>query len=140
MNLVFQSNFGLLGEQSNKKNCFLSFPERARDPPTVSVHWQGYRGQFHILHWTLLFFCSSGEIKVRIRYFKVVSIHFMSNVWLKAHFSQTSFVIWWKICIFDTKNLIPRYSATFQLPSYLNLQKMNKIQLFSYGEIQANQI
>ena len=97
-----------------------------RVPPTV--HWkQGYRGQFHILHWILLLFCSSDEIKVGIQYFKVVSIHFMSNVWLKAHFPQKSLVIWWKICIFDTKNLIPRYSTTFQLPNYLNMQKMNKI-------------
>ena len=106
-----------------------------------TVHWkQGYRGQFHILHWILLLFCSSGEIKVRIQYFKLVLIHFMSNVWLKAHFPQKSYVIWWKISIFDTKNLISRYFTTFHFPNYLNLQKMNKIQLYSYGEIQAKQI
>ena len=106
-----------------------------------TVHWkQGYRGQFHILHWTLLLFCSSGEIKVRIQYFKLVLIHFMSNVWLKAHFPQKSYVIWWKISIFDTKNLISRYFTTFHFPNYLNLQKMNKIQLYGCGEIQAKQI
>ena len=38
------------------------------------------------------------------------------------------------------KNLIPCYSATFQLLNYLNLQKVNKIQLFGYGKIQAKQI
>ena len=42
--------------------------------------------------------------------------------------------------LFDTKNLISRYFTTFQLPNYLNLQKMTKIQLYSYGEIQAKQI
>ena len=106
-----------------------------------TVHWkQGYRGQFHIFHWKLLLFCFSDEIKVRIQYFKVVFIHFMSDVWLKGHFPQKSFVIWWKISIFDTKNLIPRYSTTFQLPNYLILQIMYKIQLFGYGKIQAKQI
>ena len=106
-----------------------------------TVHWkQRYRGQFHILHWISLLFCSSSEIKVRIQYSKLVSIHFMSNVWLKAHFPQKSSLIWWKICIFDTKNLISRYFTTFHFPNYLNLQKMNKIQLYSYGEIQAKQI
>ena len=40
-------------------------------PPTV--HWkQGYRGQFHILHWMLLRFCSCDEIKLSIQYFNLV--------------------------------------------------------------------
>ena len=49
-------------------------------------------------------------------------------------------LIWGKISIFDTKNLISRYFTTFQLPNHLHLQKMSKIQLYSYGKIQAKQI
>ena len=55
----------------------------------------------------------------------------MSNVWLRAHFPPKNFVIWWKISIFVTKKLIPRYSTTFQLPNHLDLQKLNKIQLYN---------
>ena len=80
-----------------------------------------------LLHWILLLFCSSDEIKVRVQYFKAIWIHFMSNVWLRAHFPANNFVIWWKISIFVTKKLIPRYSTTFQLPNHLDLQKMIKI-------------
>ena len=128
----------VLGKPSSANNAvFFNIVQRGGG----TVHWkQGYRGQFHILHWILLLFRFSDEIKVRIQYFKVVSIHFMSDVWLKAHFPQKSFVIWSKIRIFETKTLISRYFATFQLPNYLSLQKMNKIQLFSHGEIQAKQI
>ena len=129
---------GVKGRQEEKCKCGSS---QINARPTCTVHWkQGYRGQFHILHWILLLFRFSDEIKVRIQYFKVVSIHFMSDVWFQAHFPQKSSLIWSKISIFDTKTLISRYFATFQLPNYLSLQKMNKIQLFSHGEIQAKQI
>ena len=80
------------------------------------------------------------EIKVKVQYFKAISIHFMSNFSLRAHFPPKNIVIWWKINIFDTKKQILRYSTTFQHPNHLDQQKMNKIQLYSYGEIQANQI
>ena len=82
----------------------------------------------------MVLFRSSDEIKVKVQYFEAISIHFMSNVWIQAHFPPRNFVIWWKIGIFDTKHLIPRYSTTFQLPNHLYLQEMNKIQLYSYGE------
>ena len=49
-------------------------------------------------------------------------------------------LIWGKISIFDTKNLISRYFTTFQLPNHPHLQKMSKIQLYSCGKIQAKQI
>ena len=48
------------------------------------------------LHWILLVFCSSEEIKARLQYSKAILIHFMSNVWLRAHFPPNKFVIWWK--------------------------------------------
>ena len=60
--------------------------------------------------------------------------------WLRAHFPPSKMLIWGKISIFDTKNLISRYFTTFQLPNHLHLQKMSKIQLYSYGKIQAKQI
>ena len=62
------------------------------------------------------------------------------TVWLRAHFPPSKMLIWGKISIFDTKNLISRYFTTFQLPNHLHLQKMSKIQLYSYGKIQAKQI
>ena len=60
--------------------------------------------------------------------------------WLRAHFPPSKILIWGRISIFDTKNLISRYFSTFQLPNHLHLQKMSKIQLYSYGKIQAKQI
>ena len=96
-------------------------------------------GQFHILHWILLVFRSSEEIKARLQYSKAILIHFMSNVWLWAHFPPNKFVIWWKTAFLTQKNLIPRYSTTFELPNHLHLQKMRKIWLYN-GKIQAKQI
>ena len=71
------------------------------------------------------------EIKVKVQYFKAISIHFMSNFSLRAHFPPKNIVIWWKINIFDTKKQVLRYSTTFQHPNHLDQQKMNKIQLYS---------
>ena len=49
------------------------------------------------------------------------------TVWLRAHFPPSKMLIWGKISIFDTKNLISRYFTTFQLPNHLHLQEMSKI-------------
>ena len=34
------------------------------------------------------------EIKVKVQYFKAISIHFMSNFSLRAHFPPKNIVIW----------------------------------------------
>ena len=66
-----------------------------RGPQPTSFMWRtrstvlwnrGCRGQFDILHWILLPFRSSDEIKMRVQYFEAISIHFMSNVWIQAYF------------------------------------------------------
>ena len=64
-------------------------------------------------------FCSSEEIRGRLQYSEAILIHFMSNVWLWAHFPPNNFVIWWKNSIFDKKNW-------FHAIPWLHLQKMSK--------------
>ena len=58
---------------------------------------------------------------------KVISSPFMFNFLIRAHFPHKNFVIWGKMNMFDTKNLISRYFTTFQRPNHLDQQKMNKI-------------
>ena len=83
---------------------------------------------------------SNEEIKARLQYSKAILIHFMSYVWLRAQIPPKALWFGEKNNIFDTKNLISRYFTTFQYPNHLDQQKMNKIQIYSYGEIQAKQI
>ena len=53
-------------------------------------------------------------------------MHFMSNVWLRAHFPPKQFVIWWKISIFVTKSWFLAISRLFSFPTILICKKWSK--------------
>ena len=105
----------------------------------LTLHWkQGYRGQFHILHWILLLFCFSDEIKVRIQYFKEVSIHLMSDVWLKGHFPQKSFVIWWKLAFLTQKTWFHAISRLFSFSTNLICKNCTKYNFLAKAKFRRN--
>ena len=81
---------------------------------------------------------SSDEIKVRVQYFKAIWIHFMSNVWLRAHFPSKTLWFGAKSAFLSLKSWFHAISRLFSFPTIFFCKKWAKYNFTAMAKYRRN--